>query len=517
MKSLLALSILAAAARAGEVCHTTEYPSSITNWSQTLVVPKHDPALGALQSVTITLGSTLTGSVQAENPSPLPALYEALLRTHAVVWRPDASEIVRVVPSVASSLQFGGYDGTLDFAGASGITLTGLVATREWHVVLQDPADLALFSAASAGDTIALAVHAVSASIATGPGPLIVAFGSTVSARITVCYGYAQVRQTAVVPATPTNWQQAAVFARHDPSLGPLRAVQLRARTVMNGAAACENPGAVPEIIDTRLRVQTSILRPDASPALTAEVGQRFVDWLAAFDGTIDFGGTSGTSHASASALGAAGVVLTSPADLALFTAGSPGQTIALQLRADGSSIVQGGGAILSSLQTSAAVEVDLRYDHSAPVVPFCFGDGSGTACPCGNASPAGAQQGCLNSLALGGELRGTGAAEIGADTLVLSASNLPSSVAVLFFQGTSAIATAFGDGLRCAGGTLRRLGTRTASGGVATYPPAGSSVSVAGGATAGTTLRYQAWYRNAAAFCTSATFNLTNGLSIAW
>jgi len=27
----------------------------------------------------------------------------------------------------------------------------------------------------------------------------------------------------------------------------------------------------------------------------------------------------------------------------------------------------------------------------------------------------------------------------------------------------------------------------------------------------------YQAWYRNAASFCTVSTFNLTNGLEVVW
>jgi hypothetical protein len=27
----------------------------------------------------------------------------------------------------------------------------------------------------------------------------------------------------------------------------------------------------------------------------------------------------------------------------------------------------------------------------------------------------------------------------------------------------------------------------------------------------------YQAWYRNAAAFCTASTFNLTNGVQLTW
>jgi len=32
-----------------------------------------------------------------------------------------------------------------------------------------------------------------------------------------------------------------------------------------------------------------------------------------------------------------------------------------------------------------------------------------------------------------------------------------------------------------------------------------------------GTTRHYQIWYRDAFPFCTSSTFNLTNGLSIGW
>jgi hypothetical protein len=34
---------------------------------------------------------------------------------------------------------------------------------------------------------------------------------------------------------------------------------------------------------------------------------------------------------------------------------------------------------------------------------------------------------------------------------------------------------------------------------------------------TAGSVRNYQVWYRNAAAFCTPSTFNLTNGLSVTW
>jgi hypothetical protein len=90
-----------------------------------------------------------------------------------------------------------------------------------------------------------------------------------------------------------------------------------------------------------------------------------------------------------------------------------------------------------------------------------------------------------------------------------------------LYFQGTTQIAAgagvAFGDGLRCAGGTVIRLGTKTNVGGSSSYPSGSQSISVRGNDVAGNLRTYQCWYRNAAAFCTASTFNLTNGLQITW
>ena len=82
--------------------------------------------------------------------------------------------------------------------------------------------------------------------------------------------------------------------------------------------------------------------------------------------------------------------------------------------------------------------------------------------------------------------------------------------------NGTGAL---LGDGVRCVGGNLRRLGTRAASGGVATHGFAsGSSIASIGLVpAAGGVEYYQAWYRNAASYCTSDTFNLTNGVRVLW
>jgi hypothetical protein len=76
-----------------------------------------------------------------------------------------------------------------------------------------------------------------------------------------------------------------------------------------------------------------------------------------------------------------------------------------------------------------------------------------------------------------------------------------------------------FGDGLRCAGGTTIRLAAAQAAGGAVHYPGVNDApVSVRGMVSAaGGKRTYQVWYRNAAAFCTPATFTFTNGLELVW
>jgi len=150
----------------------------------------------------------------------------------------------------------------------------------------------------------------------------------------------------------------------------------------------------------------------------------------------------------------------------------------------------------------------------------FCSGDGTATPCPCGNAGGAG--RGCASSVEpAGAALSAAGGASLSADTLVLSGSGMPNSFA-LYFQGTTqqngGLGVTFGDGLRCASGSIRRLATKLNAAGGSSYPGAGDpAVSVRGGIAAPGVRTYQVWYRNAASFCTASTFNLSNGLEIAW
>jgi len=150
-----------------------------------------------------------------------------------------------------------------------------------------------------------------------------------------------------------------------------------------------------------------------------------------------------------------------------------------------------------------------------------CFGDGTGTACPCGNFGSAG--RGCASSVSASGALLEvvSGTPTPVGDSIVVRASGLPSTATCLFFQGTTLPpGTTFGDGLRCVAGTVVRLATKTASAGVAQYPNGGSDVPISMRGlipSDGGRRGYQVWYRNSASFCTASTFNLTNGLRIDW
>ncbi|MBI5365094.1 MAG: hypothetical protein HZA53_18095 [Planctomycetes bacterium] len=164
------------------------------------------------------------------------------------------------------------------------------------------------------------------------------------------------------------------------------------------------------------------------------------------------------------------------------------------------------------------------RWKGCGPVSSFCAGDGLDahvtTACPCGNSGAAG--RGCAwHAGPNGAVLVASGATN--PDALVLTASGMPASApSTIFLKGDALIegGVVFGDGVRCVGGTLIRLGTKVNAGGAASYPEAGNvPISVRGNTPPGSGLvgYYQTYYRNAAVYCTSSTFNVTNGIRVEW
>lgn len=146
---------------------------------------------------------------------------------------------------------------------------------------------------------------------------------------------------------------------------------------------------------------------------------------------------------------------------------------------ADGAGGVFLGGWTEGNLGATNAGGMDVWLAHWAEHVELVCEPGVAgvSACPCANPAAA-SYWGCDNSSASGGaSLHAAGNPYLAADTLAFTASGeRPSALSVLL-QGTTRLANGvvYGQGVSCAGGQLRRLFARTASGGVVVLPDFGA------------------------------------------
>ena len=167
-----------------------------------------------------------------------------------------------------------------------------------------------------------------------------------------------------------------------------------------------------------------------------------------------------------------------------------------------------------------------------ASFVAFCDpGTGGVIPCPCAN-PPAGAGRGCDNFGAGpidSGTLTATGATYLDGDSVILQASGENNTSLTVFFTGTVTIpgGAVLGAGVRCVGGSLKRLYTAAASGGTVARPgPGDPSVStrsmlLGSPIAAGDTRYYFGVYRDplAAGPCSNpaSTVNTTSAGAITW
>jgi hypothetical protein len=164
-----------------------------------------------------------------------------------------------------------------------------------------------------------------------------------------------------------------------------------------------------------------------------------------------------------------------------------------------------------------------------SPMVAYCDPGSAGViACPCVN-PPAGSGRGCDNSASTGGaSIAATGSASLANDTLSFTTSAQRPSGTTILLQGTAQVVAGvgFGQGVRCVGGSLKRLYAQSAVGGSITVPPVGGpSVSARSAAlgdviSAGTHRFYSAYYRDPIVLggCNAFfTFNVTNAGDVLW
>ena len=163
----------------------------------------------------------------------------------------------------------------------------------------------------------------------------------------------------------------------------------------------------------------------------------------------------------------------------------------------------------------------DSRLSNTPPSLGtlYCFGDGTGTPCPCGNSSLSDTGEGCINSTGVGGLLIASGSTSVTADDLVLTASQLPPGKLAVAFSGAYKMGGAFGmpfyDGLRCLGSPVKRYGVLQADPltGTVSWAP---GFSLQHGWSAGDLGLFQVWFRDFNGPCSSGS-NFTNALELSF
>lgn len=321
------------------------------------------------------------------------------------------------------------------------------------------------------------------------------------------------------------TWTSTLTVPRFDPSLGHLTTVVLNLDGFLHGASRQENVSAAP--ISAQAETTAALTLNSLPPIPPVAVFPVIVDGqadLPAFDGTLDYAGTSGFDRPFAPVFGGPGSdyrqrVLFSATDLAPFLgpAGAPG-TIAFGVQASQSVDNQTGPTL--AVDSLATISGTFRLDYLYEILPgaICTSAASWGGCPCSNAGSPG--NGCGNSLhPSGAGLARTGVASLANDTLALTATNVTGANAI-FVQSNALLDPGifFGDGLRCVSGATIRLGSSPIAAASSSYPQGAQlPISVRGGVAAPGLRYYQTYYRNSASYCTAATFNLSSGQAVLW
>ncbi len=169
---------------------------------------------------------------------------------------------------------------------------------------------------------------------------------------------------SASVPLAETDWASSVSIAKFNPALGTLNSIEIEIQGHMEGTAKFEHRGGSAATVTMNLSADLLVQRPDKSDLVGTWPTATTVDNVTGFDGTVDFGGTSGRTHAGLSANLTNSTLTSSASDLALFTGTG---NIALPVLASAGSAATGSGNMVFDFTNLASAGVKVTYNF-APV-----------------------------------------------------------------------------------------------------------------------------------------------------
>lgn len=162
-------------------------PDTITDWSAALPALQFDPSLGTLEAVAIQITGDLNSSINLENLGSVSADYLVDQVGSIALVLPGSTEAITPALTADTSGALGAFDGTVDFAGTSGLSASSLISTESLIDTLADTPDLAAFAGTG---TLDLALLSLGTADVTVPGNSLLRLGGSTGATIELSYIY---------------------------------------------------------------------------------------------------------------------------------------------------------------------------------------------------------------------------------------------------------------------------------------------------------------------------------------
>jgi hypothetical protein len=177
----------------------------------------------------------------------------------------------------------------------------------------------------------------------------------------TMSAGAATISYTDSIPLAVTDWDDIFTLTQFDPLLGTLLSVELTLEGNVEGDIRVEALDNKPSLVIGNLSAEITADSGFASLIVVVTPAVNMPFPAPAFDGTIDWGGTSGATF-----LGLTGsdTDSLSSSEAAVLTAFTGLGTIDINALAEATSRAEGSGNVASQFNTSAGAELTVKYTY---------------------------------------------------------------------------------------------------------------------------------------------------------
>lgn len=164
------------------------------------------------------------------------------------------------------------------------------------------------------------------------------------------------------IASTITNWSNFLSLSQFNPSLGTLNSITFNYGGTINSAFKVESLDNAPSTVSANTGGSLVFGVPLSN---TVSISASASQALGAFDGTIDFGGTSGFDFGIVPGSGSASLTLLS--GMAPYIGLG---TYSISVSALGSSNASGPGNVVAQVNTTGAANIGVIYDYTPTSVP---------------------------------------------------------------------------------------------------------------------------------------------------